>query len=128
DERPHARAPAEPVQVLGKRQVRHAIGVIDEERLLVLEVAPNRKQALPDVGRQAGIDERDAPIIDIAAQELDVSTAAAQYEVIGDALVVIAEIALDDIAAVPEAENEILVTEVGVVPHDVPEHRAVADL
>src|SRR5437879_13411502 len=41
--------------------------------------------------------------------------------------VVIPEIVLDDVGAVAQAQDEVLVPEVGVVLHHVPENRAIAD-
>src|SRR6185503_9380416 len=37
------------------------------------------------------------------------------------------EVVLDDVGPVAEAQDEVLVSEVGVVLHDVPEDRAIAD-
>src|SRR6266851_1580679 len=121
-------AAAKPVQVPGEREIRHTIRVVHQEGLLALQMTPYREQALADVGRQAGIDERDAPIIDISAQELDFPPAPAQDEVVGHTLVVVPEIPFDYVPAVPEAQDEVLVAEMGVIAHDVPEHRPVADL
>ena len=53
--------------------------------------------------------------------------AALQDEVVGPGLVVVQEEILDRRGAVPEAEDEIGVAEMGVVAHDVPEQRALPD-
>ena len=60
-------------------------------------------------------------------QELERSAAVAHHEVVRDRLVVVEEVRLHDVRAVPEAEDEVLVAEVGVVPHDVPQDRPDAD-
>ena len=49
-------------------------------------------------------------------------------EVVRHALVVLEEILADQVAAVPQAQNEVLVAEVRVVAHQVPEDRPVADV
>src|SRR5713101_291827 len=121
-------AAAKPVQVPGEREVRHTIRVVHQEGLLALQMTPYREQAFADVGRQAGIDERDAPIVDIGAQELDFPPAPRSEEVVGHTLVVVPEIAFDHVSAIPEAQDEVLVPEMGVIAHDVPEDRPVADL
>ena len=60
-------------------------------------------------------------------QQLDRSAAVGQDEVVRQRLVVPQEVVLDDIGLVAEAEHEVLVPEVRVVPHDVPQDRPVAD-
>jgi hypothetical protein len=53
---------------------------------------------------------------------------AGQNEVIGSAFVVIEEVILDGVGAMSQAEDKILVPEVGVVLHHVPQDRPVADM
>src|SRR5712692_1464455 len=128
DKRAHSAAAAKPVQVARQREIRHAIRVVHQERFLPLQMTSNCEQKLADVRREAGIDEGDAPIVDIGAQQLDVPAAPAEDEVVGHTLVVVAEVAFDHVPAIAEAQDEVLVPEMGVIAHDVPEHRAVADL
>ena len=54
--------------------------------------------------------------------------AAGQNEVVGGALVVVEEIVLDGVGPMPQAENEVLVPEVSVVLHHVPQDGPVADV
>ena len=51
-----------------------------------------------------------------------------QDEVVRHALVVVEEELPDQVAAIAEAEDEVLVAEVRVVAHQVPEDRPVADV
>src|SRR6266849_2872711 len=128
DKRAHFAAAPEPVQVAGQGEIRHAVRVVHQERFLSFEVATHRHQPLADIRGETGIDEGDPPVVDIGAQQLDVATAPTQDEVVRHALVVVAEVPLDHVSAIPEAQDEILVSEMGVIAHDVPQHRPVADL
>ena len=49
------------------------------------------------------------------------------HEIVGDRLVVVEEVLLDAVRPVAQAQDEVLVPEVRVVAHDVPEDRPVAD-
>ena len=66
--------------------------------------------------------------VDVAAVEVDSSAALGQREVVRHRLVVVEEVLADHVAAVAEGEHEILVPEVRVVAHEVPEDRPVADV
>ena len=52
---------------------------------------------------------------------------AVEHEVVGEGLVVVEEVLLDDVGLVAEAQHEVLVAVVGVVLHDMPQNRAVPD-
>jgi hypothetical protein len=112
---------------VAQRGVGEDVAVVGEEHLVVVEVGPHAPQALADGGVDAGVDERDAPLADVGAQQLDVLTALAQHEVVGVRLLVVEEVVLHRPGAVAQAQDELGVPEVGVVPHDVPQHRTVAD-
>ena len=56
--------------------VREPVAVVGEEDLLVLDVVAHRPQPLADVAPDAGVDERDAPILLDLAKELDVRAVA----------------------------------------------------
>ena len=98
------------------------VAVIRQEDLVVVEVSPHSPQPLTDSGVDAGVDEGDAPLADVAAEQFDVFSALGQDEVVGVGLVVVQEVVLDCTRAVTKAEDEIGVPEVGVIAHDVPEH------
>ncbi len=85
------------------------------------------QQALPDVGMQAGVDEGDAPVLDIGGMQLDIAAAGGEREVVRHALLVIEEVLANQIAAVAQAQDEILVPVVRVIAHQVPDQRPVAD-
>ena len=84
-------------------------------------------EPLPDVRVQAGVDEGDLPVLDVAGQQLHRLAAVREHEVVGDRLVVVEEVVLDGVGLVAEAEDEVLVPVVGVVAHHVPQDRPVAD-
>ena len=97
--RDHTVAP-EVGDVLVERQVAQAVGVVGQEHLLALQILAHAQQALADVGMQAGVDEGDAPVVDVARQQLDLLAALGQHEVVRHALVVVEEVLADQVAAV----------------------------
>src|SRR5690606_18645986 len=75
----------------------------------------------------AGIDEGDSPILDVAVDQLPAPAAFREDEVVRDALLVVQEVLLDEVAPISQAEDEVLVPEVGVVLHEMPDDRAVTE-
>jgi hypothetical protein len=73
------------------------------------------------------IDERDAPVIEIARVQLRLLLAGDQREVVGQRLVVVEEIFAHQIAAVAETQNEFRMAVMRVVAHQVPEDGAWTD-
>ena len=126
-ERPDGVGGAEPRDQLVHGRVGEHVAVVREEHLVVAEVAAHPAQPLADLGVEAGVDEGDAPVADVAAQQLHVAPAAREDEVVARGLLVVQEVVLDELPAVAEAEDELRVPEVGVVAHDVPQNRPVAD-
>ncbi len=106
-------------------QVGQDVGVVGEEHLLVLDVGPDAPQPLADRRVEAGVHEVDRPVPDVGGAQLHL--AAAQDEVVGRRLGVVEEVVLDVLGAVAEAQDELLVPEVRVVPHDVPDQRPWTD-
>ncbi len=117
----------EPVDQERQIQVGEAVRVVGEEDLLLVDVLAHRRQALADVRAHPGVDEGDPPVLDVRVEQLEVAAAARQDEVVGDPFLVVEEVVLDDVALVAEAEDEVRVPVVGVVLHEVPQHRAGAD-
>ena len=110
-------------------EVGEPVRVVGQEHLVVREVLANRGASRSPMLRvQAGVDERDPPVVDVGAQQIDRSAAVREHEVVRDALVVVEEVVLDLLGAVAEAQDELLVPEVRVVLHQVPEDRTLADL
>src|SRR5579859_6642480 len=118
---------AEMVQLLGQRQVRGAVAVIGEEFFFALVVLFVGFEALADVGVNAGVGERDAPVVNVAVEELHVF-AAGDDKIVGGALVVVQEVVLDRFGFVAEAKNKVFVPVVSVILHHMPENRPVADV
>src|SRR5262245_47744637 len=77
---------------------------------------------------QARVDEGDAPVGDVARVQLEPAAAFGEREVVRQALVVVEEILPDHVAAVAQAQDEVLVAEVRVVAHEVPDDRPYADV
>ena len=114
------------VDHLVERRVGEPVGVVGEEPLVTVEVVAHGHQPLPHARLVPRVDERDPPIVDVGLEQLHV-TPPRQHEVVGDRLVVVHEVTFDMVGAVAEAEDEVLVAVVGVVLHQVPEHRPVPD-
>ena len=87
------------VEVDERRQmeVGQTIGIVGQERFFPFEIGLRSLQTLANVRGSAGIDERDFPSVDVAAQERNVVPAAGEDEVVRQAFAVVEEILLDDV-------------------------------
>src|SRR5262249_51463571 len=112
-----------------KLHVRQAVAVRREEHLVVADEPLDGLEALADLQPQPGVGEGDSPVDRILLEQLDarLRTTALEDEVARERLVVCEEVLLDRLSLVTEAEDELAMAPVGVVAHDVPENRAVAD-
>ena len=110
-----------------ERRVREPVAVGREERRIVTDVGLHQLQPLPDRGVQAGVDESDCPVLDVACEELNVAAAVRENEIVGYRFLVREEVVLDRLAPVAEAEDEFGVPPRGVPLHDVPEDRPSSD-
>jgi hypothetical protein len=63
-----------------QRQVRQPVRVICKEHVFPLQVLAGTQQPLTDIAVQAGVDEGDAPIVDVAAVYFDLASALAQVK------------------------------------------------
>src|SRR6267378_3477292 len=123
----HSILPAEDVEHGRQRQVGNTVAVVGEEHLLTLQKRLNRLELHTDVGVEAGIHECDLPILDVAGEEIDLTAALAHDKIVGDGLVILEEVLLDAVGLIAKAQDEVLVAEMRVVSHHVPEDRPVAD-
>ena len=112
-----------------RRQVRvgERVAVVGEEHLVVAQQVADGAQPLADRRVQARVDERDVPVVDVGLEQVDLRPALGEDEVVRHRLVVGEEEVLDHLGLVAEAEHEVGEPEVGVVLHDVPQDRPVAD-
>jgi len=115
------------VDDLVHRRVGQHVAVVGQEGVIVLQEGPDPAQPLTDRGVDAGVDEGDLPLADVGVEELDVLAALRHHEVVGDGLLVVQEVVLDRGPPEAQAQDELGVAEVRVVPHDVPQDRPVAD-
>src|SRR5690606_16379102 len=120
-------ARAEIGDVLVERQIGQAVSVVGEELRLVLEITPYTSQPLTNVRMQPGVDERDAPFVEIRAFELDLLAALRQCKIVRHAFVVIEEVFADQIAPISQTQDELLVAKVRVIAHQVPEYGSAAN-
>ena len=107
--------------------IREAVAVVGEEELIVPDVIADRRQPLADVAPDAGVDERDAPILFDLGQELDVRALLGDDAIGEDLRLVVEEELLDDVRLVAEAQHEIAVSVLAVIVHHVPQDRLMAD-
>src|SRR5262245_21871630 len=119
----------EVIEIRRQVQIGEAVGVVGHEHVVVVtQEALHGLQALPEVRVQAGVDERDPPVLDVATEDLDVLATLREHEVVGQTLVVVQEVLLDRVTAKAEAENEVVVPEVRIILHQMPDDRPVADV
>jgi len=112
----------------GECDIAQPIAIIGKEHFFALEVRLHGFQALADVGVDTGLDKCNRPVIDVTIQEVDFLAALGPDKIVGNGLVVVEKIILNRVAAIPEAENEVLVAKVRVILHQVPNDRAGTDL
>ncbi len=110
------------------RHIGEAIGVICKKAAFAGHVLADARQPLADVGVQTGVDEGDAPVVHVAGVQLDPLAALRQGEIVRQALAVVQEILTDHVATVAQTEDEILVSEVRIVAHQVPNDRTHSDV
>src|SRR4029453_17555094 len=127
DEAPQLAVSLKVVQVLVEWNIGQAVAVVRQKLGIVAEIALDSFQPLANVRVHSGLGERDLPAIDVAAEQPDGPTPFGQLEVGGEALVVVEEVLLDLVPSIPEAEDEFCVPIVGVVPHQMPDDRAISD-
>src|SRR5450631_3461475 len=77
---------------------------------------------------QAGVDESDTPSVQVGTMQLDLFPRLAQREIVGKRLVIVQKIFANGVATVTKAQDEVSMTEVRVVAHEVPNDRSVADV
>src|SRR5580704_6642470 len=107
--------------------IRQAIRVIGQEHFFAFELLFDRLQPLTDIGGQPGINKRDAPVMDVLLQELDILPPSGEDKIIRKPFIILEEIPLDDVPFVAQTENEIVVAVMRVVPHYMPENRPITD-
>src|SRR4029077_12278735 len=117
----------EVLDLLGKGEIGKTITVVGQEHLFAFEIFLDSFEALADVGGDAGVSESDAPIVDITIDEVDIFTTGGEDEVVGNIFVVVDEIILDGVRAMPETKDEILMAIMGVILHHMPKDGAIAN-
>ena len=106
--------------------VRHAIAVGQQETF-VANPFGQPFDSPPGFSGRAGVDQVHDPVFPVAVVRRDASVAQVDAEVAAQ-LVILDEVALDRVTAVPERQHELLEAARGVVVHDMPQDRPAADL
>src|SRR5215469_5297854 len=76
----------------------------------------------------SGVGKRNPPVLNVAIEELQLFPATRHNKVVRGTFVVIQKVVLDGVGAMAEAQNKVLMAEMRVVLHDVPENRPVANV
>src|SRR2546425_2393076 len=111
-----------------KMKVRQIVAVVRKEHFVAIQIFLNSLQPLADIRIRARVHERYRPVFDIAVKHFHIPAAVDENEVVGYQLAVIHKIVLDDVRAIAETENEILVAEVRVILHHMPQDGTVTDM
>src|SRR5579859_243406 len=111
--------------VTRKRQIRKAVTVIREKRFFPFQILLDRFEALPHVGRDAGVGEGDAPVMNIPIYQVDILSASGEDKIVGDIFIIFHEVVFDGIRAMAKTKDKVFVTVVRVVFHDVPQNRTI---
>ena len=104
-----------------------AVAVVGKKHLLALKVRTHSKQTLSDVAPHSRVDHCDTPVPLRIVQGLNAVAAAGDDAVCVDLRPVVEEELLDDVGLVAEAQDEVLVSVLAVVMHQMPENWLVAD-
>src|SRR5262249_47571754 len=88
---------------------------------------PDRHETFPNVAPGASVDKRNAPVWWPFTQNLDLLAELRDHAVAIFRLPIVEEIVLDNVCLVAEAKNEILMTMVAVIMHDMPQDRLMPD-
>src|SRR2546427_2312457 len=117
------------IEVRRQMEVGQAVRVVRHEEIVtVVEIWLHGLEPLAEIRTEAGVDERDPPVIDVAPKELDIFPALREDKIVRHALVILQEVVLDQVAPVAKAEDEIVTSVMRVVLHQVPDDGAVADV
>ena len=65
-------------------EIGQAVAVVGEELGLAFDVWTNGSKPFADGGRQARVDERDGPVVDVTVQQPQLAAAAGEDEVVGE--------------------------------------------
>src|SRR5712692_142242 len=113
---------------IGEMEIRQIVAVVRQENFVAIQIFLYRFQSLANVCICSRVDKCNCPVVDVTIEDLDVSATIEQHEVVRYQFTVIYKVVFDDIGTISEAENEILVPEMGIVLHHVPQNRPVANV
>jgi hypothetical protein len=116
------------LDVLVEVKVRKPVRVVCEKLGLTLKKPSHPQEALSKVGVKSCVHKTDTPVVQVAPEQFNLLAALGQNEVVGHAFTVVEEVLANQVSAVPKAKNEVLVSKVRVIAHQVPENRAETDV
>ena len=107
--------------------VRQAIAVVGKEDLLVLHMFAHGPETLSDIPPDPGIDHRHAPVFLRLAEQLHTAAVTGHDAVRKGLRPIPEEEILNDVSFVAEAQHEVVVPELPIVLHHVPEYWLMPD-
>src|SRR5262245_49036016 len=111
-----------------ERQVRKPVTVVGEQHIFTVEIYLDRFKTLSEIRGHSGIRESHVPIVNVDIEQFELIAPSRQKAIVVNTFVVIQEVVLDNIRTMTQAKNEIFMTEISVVLHDVPEYWTRADV
>ena len=107
--------------------VGQAIAVVGEKIFVILHELADGEQTLTDVAPYSGVDQRYTPIRRALAQQLDLVAKLRDRAVAVGDLTIVQKVILHNVRLVAEAQDEIPMTILAVVLHDVPKDGLMPD-
>src|SRR5260221_190519 len=97
----------------GQIQIGETVGVIAHEGAHAVDMIAYATQPFADLAVEAGIDEGDAPAVEIGIEQLHIFATLGHDKVVAEPLFVLEEVLLDLTVAVAEPQDEVVLPEVG---------------
>ena len=82
---------------------------------------------MADIRSESGIDEGYFPVGDVALPKLYIPPAVTHRKIVRKIFLVVQEVVLYRVGLVSETQDKVLVAEMRVILHDVPQDRSVSD-
>jgi hypothetical protein len=107
--------------------IREPVAVIGKKHLLALDISAHSKQALANIAPDSGVDHADAPLLLGIANRLDLGAETRDDAVSVGVRPIVEEELFDCVCLITEAQDEVLVSILAIIVHQMPENRLVTD-
>src|ERR1017187_294950 len=115
------------IDKIGQGHVAQPITVVGQEHFFAFEMVLYGLEPLSDGAVRAGVDKCNPPVLQVVVEQLDIVTAIGHDKIVQDALIIREEILFNHIGLVAETQDKVLVSEMGIVLHEVPQDRHVTN-